>query len=136
MHIGSGRCGRISGDGRKPGPATEETPLGNLIADGQLAMTRSAGAQIAVMNNSGIRAALVPQADGAISYGDIYTVQPFGNTLVTKSFTGAQLLALLEQQFDSDGFVQTFSFSDGFALTYDMRRAEGSRVVSAMLNGA
>ena len=128
--------GRISGDGRKPGPATEETPLGNLIADGQLAMTRSAGAQIALMNNSGIRAALVPQTDGAISYGDIYTVQPFGNTLVTKSFTGAQLLALLEQQFDSDGFVQTFSFSEGFALTYDMRRAEGSRVVSAMLNGA
>ena len=127
--------GRVSGDGRKGG-GTEETPLGNLIADAHLAATRSAGAQIALMNNSGIRAALSPQADGTISYGDIYAVQPFGNTLVTKSFTGAQLMALLEQQFDSEGFVQTFSFSEGFALSYDMRLPEGSRVVSATLNGA
>lgn len=126
--------GRIAGDGRKGG-STEETPLGNLIADAQLAETRSAGAQIAMMNNSGIRAALVPQANGTISYGDIYAVQPFGNTLVTKTFTGIQLLALLEQQFDSEGFIQTFSFSEGFALTYDMRRPEGSRVVSAALDG-
>lgn len=128
--------GRISGDGRKPGPATEETPLGNLIADGQLAATRAAGAQIAMMNNSGVRAALLAQADGTIRYGDIYAVQPFGNTLVTRSFTGTQLLALLEQQFDSEGFVQTFSFSEGFALVYDLGRAEGARVVSAALNGA
>lgn len=127
--------GRISGDGRKGG-GSEETPLGNLIADGQLAATRSAGAQIALMNNSGIRAALLPQADGTVSYGDIYAVQPFGNTLVTKTFTGAQVLALLEQQFDGEGFVQTFSFSEGFALAYDMRRPAGSRVVSATLGGA
>lgn len=126
--------GRISGDGRKGGGA-DETPLGNLIADGQLAATRPAGAQIAMMNNSGIRAALVPQSDGTVSYGDIYAVQPFGNTLVTRSFTGTQLLALLEQQFDDEGFVQTFSFSDGFALVYDMRRPVGSRVVSAALDG-
>lgn len=126
--------GRVSGDGRKGG-GTEETPLGNLIADAQLAATRSAGAQIALMNNSGIRAALSPQADGTISYGDIYAVQPFGNTLVTKTFTGAQMIALLEQQFDSEGFVQTFSVSDGFTLSYDMRMPEGSRVVSATLNG-
>lgn len=127
--------GRISGDGRKGG-SSEETPLGNLIADAQLAATRSAGAQIALMNNSGIRAPLVARADGTISFGDIYAVQPFGNTLVTKTFTGAQLLALLEQQFDGEGFVQTFSFSDGFALAYDLRRPVGSRVVSATLNGA
>lgn len=126
--------GRISGDGRKGG-GSEETPLGNLIADGQLAATRSAGAQIALMNNSGIRAALLPQADGTVSYGDIYAVQPFGNTLVTKTFTGTQLMALLEQQFDGEGFVQTFSFSEGFALAYDMRRPAGSRVVSATLDG-
>ena len=127
--------GRVSGDGRKPGLDTEETPLGNMIADGQLAATRAVGAQIALMNNSGIRAGLEPASDGSISYGDIYAVQPFGNSLVTKTFTGSQLLALFEQQFDGEGFVQTFSVSDGFALTYDMRRPVGSRVVSAMLDG-
>ncbi|WFL78419.1 bifunctional metallophosphatase/5'-nucleotidase [Altererythrobacter arenosus] len=127
--------GRITGDGRFRATATEETPLGNAIADAQLLATRDAGAQIAFMNNSGIRAALTPRADGTVTFADVYTVQPFGNTLVTKSFTGAQLLALLEQQFDDEGFVQTFSPSEGFVLTYDMRRPVGSRVVNVTLDG-
>ena len=127
--------GRIAGEGRKPGPATEETSLGNAIADAQLFATRDAGARIAFMNNSGIRADLTPAADGTVSFGDIFAVQPFGNQLVTRRYTGAQLLALLEQQFDDEGFVQTFSASHGFALTYDMGRAAGARVVSASLDG-
>ena len=127
--------GRISGDAKDPGPSTEETQLGNLIADAQLFGTQEAGAQIAFMNNSGIRTGLTPADDGTITYGNIYTVQPFGNTLITKSFTGTQLLALLEQQFDDEGFVQTFSPSKGFVLTYDMKRPVGSRVVSATLDG-
>lgn len=126
--------GRISGEADKQG-ATDETALGNLIADAQLFATREAGAEIALMNNSGIRAPLIPAADGTVSYGAIYAVQPFGNTLVTKSFTGAQLLALLEQQFDEAGFVQTFSVSEGFAQSYDLSRPAGQRVVAATLNG-
>jgi len=127
--------GRISGPAPDPGPATEETALGNLIADAQLFATRDAGAQIALMNNSGVRAPIVPDADGTVTFGDIYAAQPFGNALVTKSYTGAQLLALLEQQFDEDGFVQTFSVSEGLAFSYDMGRPAGSRVVSATLEG-
>ena len=128
--------GRISGPAPDPGPATEETQLGNLIADAQLFATREAGAQIAFMNNSGVRAPIDPAADGTVTFGQVYAAQPFGNTLVTKTFTGAQLLALLEQQFDDEGFVQTFSASEGFALAYDMGRPAGSRVVSATLDGA
>ncbi len=127
--------GRISGDAHGPGPATEETSLGNAIADAQLWATRNAGAQIALMNNSGIRGGIAPAADGTITYGDIFTVQPFANQLVTRSFSGARLLALLEQQFDDVGFVQTFSVSEGFAFSYDLNRAVGSRLVSAGLNG-
>ncbi len=126
--------GRVSGPAEKGG-STEESALGNLIADAQLFATRDAGAQVAFMNNSGIRAPLVPGDAGLVTYGAIYSIQPFGNTLVTKTFTGAQLLALLEQQFDDEGFVQTFSASEGFAMTYDMRRPVGSRVVSASVNG-
>ena len=128
--------GKIPAPADDPGPATEETALGNLIADAQLFGTLDAGAQIAFMNNSGIRTGLRPAEDGTITFGDIYTVQPFGNTLITKSFTGAQLLALLEQQFDDQGFVQTFSGSHGFTMSWDMSRPAGSRVVSAMLDGA
>ena len=64
--------GRISGNPTAPGPATEETQLGNFIADAQLFATRDAGAQIAFMNNSGIRGAgLEPAADGTITFGSI-----------------------------------------------------------------
>ncbi len=126
--------GRVSGPAEKGG-STEESALGNLIADAQLFATRDAGAEIAFMNTGGIRAPLLPSADGTVTYGTIYSIQPFGNTLVTKTFTGAQLLALLEQQFDDEGFVQTFSASEGFAMTYDLRRPVGSRVVSASVNG-
>ena len=55
-------------------------PLGNLIADGQLAATAGAGAQIAFMNPFGIRAALVPAADGQVTFGMIYAVQPFNTS--------------------------------------------------------
>ena len=129
------KVGMISGPAPKAGPATEESQLGNLIADAQLAATRGAGAQIALMNNSGIRVGLDPADGTTASYGDIYAVQPFGNLLITRTYTGAQLLALLEQQFDDEGFAQTFSASEGFALSYDMRRPSGSRVVSATLDG-
>jgi 5'-nucleotidase len=53
-----------------------------LIADAQLAATRESGAQIAFMNSGGLRADLVPAADGSVSFGAIYAVQPFGNTMV------------------------------------------------------
>ncbi|WP_336985508.1 bifunctional metallophosphatase/5'-nucleotidase [Altererythrobacter aquiaggeris] len=127
--------GKLSGIALDP-PAVGETALGNLIADAQLAATRSAGAQIALMNNTGIRADLVPAEDGTITFGAIYSVQPFSNTLVTKTFSGAQVIALLEQQFDDKGVVQTFSVSEGFGFAYDRTRPGGQRIGSVTLNGA
>ncbi|MFZ9396546.1 MAG: bifunctional metallophosphatase/5'-nucleotidase, partial [Erythrobacter sp.] len=127
--------GRIGGQSPRPVLATEESGIGNAIADAQLWATRMNGAQIALMNTSGIRAGITPAADGTVTYGDIFAVQPFANQLVTRSFTGAQLLALLEQQFDEVGFLQTFSVSAGFAMAYDLNRPVGQRVVSAMLDG-
>ena len=60
-----------------------ESPLGQVIADAQLAATLDAGAQIALMNPGGIRAALSMPADGQLRYEDLFTVQPFSNNLVT-----------------------------------------------------
>lgn len=123
--------GKISASAERRGG---DSPLGSLIADAQLAGTRSAGAQIGLMNTGGIRSPLVAGPGGVINYGDIYAVQPFGNTLITKSFTGAQLLALLEQQFGQDGRISLLSVSEGFAVRYDPGRAPGSNIVSATLD--
>ncbi|NCQ62750.1 MAG: bifunctional metallophosphatase/5'-nucleotidase [Alphaproteobacteria bacterium] len=105
--------GRISGPARKDGP---ENALGNLIADAQLAATRDVGAQIALMNPGGIRADIEPAANGTITFGQIYATQPFGNTLTTKSFTGAQLIEVLQQQFDDPENPNLLSVSEGFTM--------------------
>jgi 5'-nucleotidase len=109
--------------------------LGNLIADAQLAATRSAGAQIAFMNPFGIRAALNPAEDGSVTFGMLYRVQPFDNTLVTMSLTGAQLKAVLEQGTDGAPTNQWLSPSTGFVYRYDMSRPVGDRITAMTLNG-
>jgi 5'-nucleotidase len=101
--------GRIQGDLTRTQTALGESTLGNVIADAQLAATSSAatgGAVIAFMNPGGIRNDLLAsaissggEAPGEVTYGEAFTVQPFGNSLVTKTMTGAQVRSLLEQQF-------------------------------------
>lgn len=110
--------------------------LGNLIADAQLASTRAQGAQIALMNVGGIRSALNPAADGAVTFGQLYKVQPFDNTLVTMTLTGAQLKTVLEQGIDGVPTTMWLAPSAGFLYRYDMTRAVGDRVTAMTLNGA
>jgi 5'-nucleotidase len=87
--------------------AAGEMEAGDLIADAQLAATQPTalgGAQIAFMNAGGVRnpgfvkptAATYPYG---LTYGDAFTVQPFGNSLVTLTLTAAQIKTVLEQQF-------------------------------------
>ncbi len=73
-----------------------ENAAGNLIADSQLQATEGAGAVAAFMNPGGVRADFV--GDGDVTYGEAFTVQPFGNSLVTMTLTGAQIAEMLKQQ--------------------------------------
>ena len=108
-----------------------ETALGNLIADSQLAATRASGAQIALMNPFGIRTGLNPDADGRVTYADLYATQPFGNTLMVRAYTGAQLRAVLEQQLDR----RIVLAAAGLAYGYDRSRPAGSRILDARVGG-
>ncbi len=72
----------------------DETAWGNLITD---AFRNRTGADVAVTNAGGIRGDFVMEP-GPITYDDVYTSLPFGNTLVTKELTGAELRSLLESQ--------------------------------------
>ncbi len=112
--------------------AAGESALGDVIADAQLAATRApelGGAQVAFMNPGGIRADLDA---GPVTYGEAYTVQPFGNSLVTMTLTGAQVEALLEQQFRADRDL-VLQVSAGFAYTWDASRPVGDRVDPASI---
>ena len=132
--------GRLSAPAPRPEPPPPEYPLGNLIADAQLAATSGAGAQIAFMNRGGIRAGLVPAEDGAITYGQLFAAQPFGNTLITKSFSGRQIREILEQQFESGSNTvakpNILMVSRGFSYSYDLSRPAGQRIGEVRLNGA
>jgi 5'-nucleotidase len=124
--------GRISADALRGRP---ESVLGNLVADAQLAATRGAGAQVALMNPGGVRTDLLARQGGTVTFGDIYAVQPFGNTLVTMTYTGAQLLQILEEQFANPNEPNVFAVSQGFTMTLDPAKPAGQRVVAAALAG-
>lgn len=131
--------GSLAGTVTRPGgdASNKGGTLGNLIADAQLAATVGAGAQIAFMNVFGIRAPhqIVPAADGSVTFGQLYAVQPFANTLVTQTLSGAELKALLEQGFDAVQPIQFLSPSRGFHYSVDMTRPEGDRVIAMTLDG-
>ena len=121
---------------RAPSPAGE-TVAGNFIVDAQLAATRGAdagNAEIAFMNPGGVRADIVPAADGSVTFGALFAAQPFGNNLVVKTLTGRQIRTLLEQQFEGD-YHRVLAVSQGFAFSYDLSRAVGQRIVAVTLNG-
>lgn len=113
--------------------------LGELVADAQLAWTRKAGAEIAFMNAGGVRSDLVPKANGSVTYGQLFALQPFGNGLVVQTLTGAELRQLLEQQFppqiSDSAQPKMLSPSKGFRFEYDLKRPAGERIVSVTLNG-
>jgi 5'-nucleotidase len=110
-----------------------ESPLGQVIADAQLAATHEAGAQIALMNPGGIRAALARADDGLVHYEDLFAVQPFYNNLVTLTLSGAQLLQLLEQQWLNQPSPRLLQLSQGFSYTWDASRPVGQRVLPESL---
>lgn len=134
--------GRLSAPATRTNSPSRESAMGNLIADAQLAATASAdkgGAQIAFMNPGGVRADLVPAANGNVTYGQLFSVQPFGNSLVVKTMTGAQIRALLEQQFNSGtntvAAPRVLLPSNGFTYAYNLTAAAGSRISGMALNG-
>jgi 5'-nucleotidase len=120
--------------------ASGEQALGDLVADAHYAATRTAdkgGAQLALTNPGGVRADLLaPAGGGPVTYGQLFTAQPFGNTLVVKTLTGAQLKMVLEQNgYDAQPTPRVLLPSANFSYGYDARLPPGSRVVAMQLDG-
>jgi 5'-nucleotidase len=105
--------GRIQGDLTRTATPYGETALGDVIADAQYVATHPpslGGAVIALMNPGGIRNDIRTtdissggEAVGEVTYGEAFSVQPFGNSLVTKTMTGDAIRHVLEQQFQAGG---------------------------------
>jgi 5'-nucleotidase len=120
-------------------PNADESPLGQLVADAILASARKWGAQIAFTNTGGIRTALDAGAGNVVNAAQTQVVLPFGNEIVVMNLTGAQIVALLEGQWngseaDKRGLLQV---SEGFSYSWDTGKPKGQRIVrdSVRLNG-
>jgi len=115
-----------------------ESPLGDLIADVQLAVGAADGAKIGFTNTGGIRndLALEP-GQRLLNYGQVATVQPFDNAVVAFDLSGRQLEAVLNLQWKTDEDVNFLQVSKGFTYRWDASRPLNSRVVpgSIRLNG-
>jgi 5'-nucleotidase len=113
--------------------AAGESSLGDIIADAQLAATEDplfGDSVVAFMNPGGIRADILPAANGDVTYGQLFATQPFSNVLTVLTCTGAQIDALLEQQFDNPGAGQSriLQVSEGFAYSWSASAPTGSKV--------
>lgn len=102
--------------------ASGESNLGDFITDAQRAATN---AQIAITNPGGIRANI---NDGTITWGNLFTVQPFNNSLITMQLTGDQLRQALNQQWATNRMLQI----SGFKYTWDSTKG-ADKIVSMTL---
>ncbi|MEU8539226.1 bifunctional metallophosphatase/5'-nucleotidase [Streptomyces sp. NPDC048717] len=140
--------GWIAADINGRGSTAYEKPLGDVIADAQLAGLAPAdkgGAQVALMNPGGIRSDLVYKAsgaegDGVVTYGESFTVQPFTNMMNVVDLSGANLIQALKQQVSGANLnaVKILQVSKGLTYTLDLTKSGADRVVtdSIKLNGA
>ena len=130
--------GSVTADVTRWRNAAGESALGDVVADAHLASTRApdaGGAVVAFMHPGGIREDVLfdstgPESDGELTYGEAFSVLPFGNSLVTVTLTGAQIEALLQSQFRGppDDTGDVLQVSSGFSYTWDAARPAGARV--------
>ncbi|MFE5405441.1 bifunctional metallophosphatase/5'-nucleotidase [Streptomyces sp. NPDC056580] len=142
--IGNRSIGYISGDVNNTGT---ESPMGDLIADAQLAHGKELDPKtsLALMNPGGVRAGLTyaakgAEGDGVVTYAEGFTVQPFANTVNLQDFTGAQLVQVLKEQVSGANAAvpKILQPSAGLTYTLDMTKSGADRVVtdSIRLNGS
>ena len=108
-----------------------ESPLGDIIADAQLAATQSdktGGAVIAFTNPGGVRSDIVKRDDGAVTYADVFAAQPFRNQLVTLTLTGQEIKDALEQQWADPKRPRILQVSKGFGFAWDGSKGDGERI--------
>lgn len=116
----------ISWDGERASVRTQETNLGNLVAD---VIRDAVEADIAVTNGGGIRASIHA---GEIRVADIYNTLPFDNSLVVVEMMGMDILEALEHSVrllpeQNGAFLQV----SGITFEVDPNGLPGGRVINA-----
>ncbi len=118
-----------------------DSAAGRLIADSQYLATRApdrGGAELALMNPGGVRADLLCRGAPPcpVTYGDIFTMQPFGNSLVVMTLSGAELKQMLEDQQRPGRNAPLFLIpSSTMSYRWDAKAPYGQRVQDLRVGG-
>src|SRR5882757_723473 len=110
-----------------------ESPLGDIVADAQLAATstdKNGGAVIAFTNPGGVRTDIPKKEQGGVTYADVFASQPFRNQLVTLTLTGMQIKNMLEQQWLDPKRPRVLQVSKGFNYAWDNAKPYGDRIIA------
>jgi len=138
------QCGGTTG-------RTCESLVGNVVADAMRTQYAATGVKFAITNSGGLRADLTcPTTDNPddfcsaytpppypITRGQVLTVLPFGNIVVTLNVNGSELKTMLENGVSRMPNVDgRFPQVSGLCFTYDIALPAGSRVTSAVTTDA
>ena len=110
--------GRITADLTLQSDAGGMTAIGAVVADARLAAMADHDPDFAVVNIGGVRASLLAGGTGVVSHGDLLRVQPFGDELLLVTLSGAQVRALLAQQWREDGAPELLQVSRGLSYAW------------------
>ncbi|MDU7150194.1 MAG: 5'-nucleotidase C-terminal domain-containing protein [Clostridium sp.] len=101
------------------------TPLGTVVSE---TMRKITGVDIAITNGGGVRA---PLSAGVLTIGDLYTILPFDNTLVTMELKGSDVKAAIEHGIMPANFG--WGQFSGIKVWYDKDAPAGERITSIRL---
>ncbi|MBB2986740.1 bifunctional metallophosphatase/5'-nucleotidase [Terracoccus luteus] len=146
--IASRVLGQITTDIVRAQNAAGESPLGDMIADAQLAddSTVKDGKVpvVAFMNPGGVRADLVYNSQkypgenpGDVTFEEAFTVQPFNNYLVSMDLTGQEIYDVLNQQVTGANAASNkiLAVSDGFTYSWTKTGTPGVVDGSVAIDG-
>ena len=121
-----------------------ESSLGDLVADSlreSILTPDGKNVDIGMINAGDLRADLVPNEDGTITYAQTYEVEPFSNELGYVTLKGSDVKDALEQQWKTDLNSQNsrpmlkLSLSSNVRYTYDPAKPYGEHITSVTING-
>ncbi len=141
--LASKNVGLIKADIARSMDEQGNSPVGQIVADAQWLATQSqeaGGAHFALMNPGGVRNDLVfaptnTEPEGVLTYEELHSIQPFGNTLTVIALTGAQIEALLEEQWGKEGRLSILQPSKNFTYTWHDTEGDHVKLEEIILNG-
>lgn len=146
----------VDGEYVGPGPEVDtgrddrsrESTMGGLVANAlRDGVSDFADADLGVTNPGGLRAELLyagdtadnpVNTDGVVTYAEANAVLPFSNTIAVVTLTGAELVEVLEQQWQPSGNSRPYlqlGLSDNVNVVADPTAAAGERITAVTIDG-